>query len=166
MSSQLLVPETLEIKRTTRDQSSMSSVVLTSWCELRTPGGTILRHIFSFLTHYGPPSCSSPLGCLENLPFMCCIAPIPWGCWPFLWWEDASCLIRSSFSSTSKSLALQTYLLPFSTLFENTFSASFGASFMTLPIGNLQLKRGSKKSWVMKIVKIVSQEHRGWGESG
>lgn len=75
VSSQVLAPETLKIKRTTRDQSSTSSVFLTFWCELQIPGVTVRRHTFSFLTCYGPSSSSSPPGCPENLPFMLLYSP-------------------------------------------------------------------------------------------
>lgn len=140
VSPQLLVPKALKIKRMTRDQSSVNSVVLTSWCELHSPGGMVCMHIFSFLTEYGPPfSLHLHQTPLRTSCSYCCIAQSREDTGIFHGGEMQVALIGSSFSSASKSLVPQAELLPYSTLLWNTISASFDARFMALPIGKLLL---------------------------
>lgn len=156
VSPQLLATEPLKIKGITRDQSAELRVLI-SWC----PASDSWQGKRAVPTW--SPLWPAVVLCLLFPSLLATLRTTP--CLPegqallrmltFLWSERARFLkVGLLLVSPQKLLALQAYLFPFSTLFWNTFSASFDANFMTLPVGNILLKEA--ESWVMKVVKAVN----------
>lgn len=167
VAPQLLATEPLKIKGITRAQSSGNVVFSFPDRSFRLwQGNELCPHGLLSDPRWSFAFSSLSAGHLENHSMSAWRARLFWGCWHFLWVRGRFLKVGFLFVSPQKLLALQAYLFPFSTLFWNTFSASFDANFMTLPVGNILLKRGWERDWVMKVVKAVNWEPQAWEESG